>query len=411
MEEMYGNPELNDFLEAHDEELHDDDTPVDEPLVDEPHDDETHVDEPPVVDPHDDEPHVDEEHVDEPHVDEEHDDEEHDDEPHVDEEHDDEPHVDDTHVDEPHDECCVEKTLINEPESQLVEKMVHFADEHLEREYNISESQDASMVGIDSTETIENMVKIAIEEKQLPLKDDSNDNINVENLIPKRIFQTHKSIEYVKSRPPIYTAMNSWKKFVPTFGYHFYSDYTCDLFMRNEMVQLFPNIYNAYRRLPLNVMKADLWRYSVIYKYGGIYTDTDTICKCNPTLFTRFPTQLLCAIENDAHICNWTFAAPSRSPILKQVIELCIERILSIKVIKGEHIVHFLTGPAAFTDGIEKYFVMNNIQTFNDKSKYSIYKNPTIVCLEKASFHDKFVKHLFHGDNGWKKERDMFLKY
>ena len=34
--------------------------------------------------------------------------------------------------------------------------------------------------------------------------------------------------------------------------------------------------------LPIAVMKADLWRYCVIYKYGGIYADADTVCKINP---------------------------------------------------------------------------------------------------------------------------------
>jgi len=275
----------------------------------------------------------------------------------------------------------------------------------------------------DLQEETANMVRLDIEEKQIHENVEHEDEVVEEkedeengveetdkNIIPKRIFQTHKTIEYVKNQPATRSAINSWRKFVPEFGYHFYTDSMCDAFMKTEMEPLFPNIYNAYRRLPLSVMRADLWRYCVVYKYGGIYTDSDTICKCNPILFTRYPTQLICAIENNTHLCNWTFAAPALSPVLKQVIELCIERILSIKVIKGEHVVHFLTGPAAFTDGIEKYMIINNIQTFKEKSKYAVYKNPTIIVLEEGSFNNKYVKHLFHGDKGWKIERDILLR-
>ena len=31
-------------------------------------------------------------------------------------------------------------------------------------------------------------------------------------------------------------------------------------------------------KLSLKVMKGDLWRYCVVYHYGGIYADADTIC-------------------------------------------------------------------------------------------------------------------------------------
>jgi mannosyltransferase OCH1-like enzyme len=96
------------------------------------------------------------------------------------------------------------------------------------------------------------------------------------------IFQTHKSIEYINSKPKIKSAVKSWLKNTSNFRYHFYDDAKCDKFMK-EIVG--GTTYDAYQRLPIKVMKADLWRYCVIYEYGGIYADTDTICKVNPNLF------------------------------------------------------------------------------------------------------------------------------
>jgi alpha 1,6-mannosyltransferase len=34
--------------------------------------------------------------------------------------------------------------------------------------------------------------------------------------------------------------------------------------------------YVAYSALPLVVMKTDIWRYAILYAFGGIYSDIDT---------------------------------------------------------------------------------------------------------------------------------------
>lgn len=227
--------------------------------------------------------------------------------------------------------------------------------------------------------------------------------------IPKRIFQTHKSILHIKRNPKLIIAINSWRRFVPEYGYHFYTDEMCDEFMKTIMVEEFGDeIYEAYNRLPMAVMKADLWRYCVIYKYGGIYADTDAICKCNPNMFTLYDTQMVCAPETDStHLCQWTFAAPAGSPILKSIIELSVIRILSIPEIKGEHVIHFLTGPGVFTNGIENYLSENNKPIFSNKKKYFLYKNPTMICFREDRFHKEMIHHLFAGRDvdGWSKER------
>ena len=49
--------------------------------------------------------------------------------------------------------------------------------------------------------------------------------------IPKQIFQTHKSHEYITQNPDIKNALNSWRRFVPEFGYFFYTNELCENFM------------------------------------------------------------------------------------------------------------------------------------------------------------------------------------
>jgi mannosyltransferase OCH1-like enzyme len=223
------------------------------------------------------------------------------------------------------------------------------------------------------------------------------------------IFQTHKSIKYINSKIQIQNAVKSWLKHTNNFKYFFYDDSMCETFMRN----IGGDIYAAYSRLPIKVMKADLWRYCIIYECGGIYADTDTICKVEPRIFLN-DSLLTIVPENNVHLCQWVFSAPPKSPILKSVIDLSVKRILEIKEIKGEHIIHELTGPSVFTDGIESYLQKNNYPIFpNNRKMYLNYSFPNILrVFNYNNFHKNIVKHLFSGqhDDGWIKERDRLLK-
>ena len=225
--------------------------------------------------------------------------------------------------------------------------------------------------------------------------------------IPKNIFQTHKSKEYILRKSKILNAVITWKQWEPEYKYYFYDDKACEKFMSEKME---PSVYQAYQRLPLPVMKADLFRYCVIFYYGGIYADSDTICLLKPHLFVN-DSLLTIVPENDTHLCNWVFSAPKGSPILKKVIDLAVERILLKKEIKGEHIIHELTGPGVFTDGIEEYLKEEDMPTFKNKEKYHKYPHDVLRVFHAKNFHEKMVIHLFAGqdEDGWCKERNRKL--
>ena len=229
-------------------------------------------------------------------------------------------------------------------------------------------------------------------------------------MIPKNIFQTHKSLDYINSKPKVAKAISSWiKGKQQNFKYYFFTDKMCDTFMKTYYNG---KVYEAYQRLPMAVMKADLWRYCVIHKYGGIYADSDTICKVNPNLFISDSLMMIVPENDGDYLCQWVFSAQKGCPILKSIIDLSVERILGMDEIKGEHIIHYLTGPSVFTDGIEKYLKENDKPVFNDKKKYVFYPDPILKVFSPDIFHKNIVQHLFTGDDndGWKKERFVKLK-
>ena len=227
-----------------------------------------------------------------------------------------------------------------------------------------------------------------------------------QSIVPTNIFQTHKSMAYIKTKPKLLTAVNSWKKHLD-FNYYFYDNNECEEFIKKNFTD---EVYKAYMRLPIGVMKADLWRYCVIYHHGGIYADTDTICMNNPKLFIN-NSLLTVAPENETHLCQWCFSAPKNSPILKNIIDLSVKRILFLKEIKGEHIIHAITGPGVFTDGIDEYLRQTKIPVFKNKLDYQKLRNKTIMVFNTNNFHNKIIKHLFCGQDsdGWVNERNKYL--
>jgi hypothetical protein len=105
-------------------------------------------------------------------------------------------------------------------------------------------------------------------------------------------------------------------------------------------------------------MKADFWRYAIVWKYGGVYSDVDVACsrpiqdwghdsKCEVVL----------ALENSAHICQWTFASRKGHPLFGLALELIVNSTLNDGGVSSRvgqvgddfAFVHHYTGPGVFT--------------------------------------------------------------
>ena len=86
-------------------------------------------------------------------------------------------------------------------------------------------------------------------------------------MIPLNIFSTW----HTKNLPPkMSEAMENIKKLNPEFTYHLYDFDDC----RNFLISNFEkDIIDAFDKLKPAAYKSDLWRYCILYKYGGIYLD------------------------------------------------------------------------------------------------------------------------------------------
>jgi hypothetical protein len=88
--------------------------------------------------------------------------------------------------------------------------------------------------------------------------------------IPKLFHQTYKSVDNL---PPIYRkCQESALKYHPDWTYVFWTDKT----MEEEMRAGAPRpLYEAWTALPRMIMKIDVFRYWLMWTYGGVYSDLD----------------------------------------------------------------------------------------------------------------------------------------
>ena len=87
------------------------------------------------------------------------------------------------------------------------------------------------------------------------------------SVIPLNIFQTW----HTKNLPPLMRNNVEYiKKLNPSFKYHLFDDEDCHNFIKENFST---EVLNAFNSLIPGAYKADLWRYCILYKLGGIYLD------------------------------------------------------------------------------------------------------------------------------------------
>jgi mannosyltransferase OCH1-like enzyme len=91
--------------------------------------------------------------------------------------------------------------------------------------------------------------------------------------VPLIIYQTWAT----KDLPPkMAQCVNKLKSDNPEFDHYLYDDADCREFIKSEFE---PDVLEAYDQLVPGAYKADLWRYCVLYKTGGIYLDIKFRCE------------------------------------------------------------------------------------------------------------------------------------
>lgn len=222
-------------------------------------------------------------------------------------------------------------------------------------------------------------------------------------MIPKKIWQTYKD-PYESLPDYIKETTETWKNLNPDYEYEYMDDTQARKFIKkwygNEMVGLFDSV-------PVGVMRGDMWRYLIIYAYGGVYTDLDTKCLKPIDSWIKMDKKFITCPEHDIHLCQWTFAAVPSHPSIKSVIDLMVERLSNNPDWTRPHFVHHYTGPGVWTDGILSSLMVKKENSIIDESiewnELKVPKELGFYCYggeDWRIFHLDASQHLY-GSQNW----------
>jgi inositol phosphorylceramide mannosyltransferase catalytic subunit len=205
------------------------------------------------------------------------------------------------------------------------------------------------------------------------------------------IFQTWKinKIPKIALKP-----VTTWKYLTKGWKYHLYNDKNCLQFIRENFNE---QILAIYCSLPFGVMRADFWRYCILYKKGGLYADLDSSCLVSPVQWIPKDAEFVVSGELRTPLfCQWTFYSKKNSPILKKIIDVVCSRIIrsNLKDIKAS-MIHKLTGPEAFTSGIVTTIKELAIKD-NNKSLLPLINSETLKNRKNARINNFLKKHKIY---------------
>jgi mannosyltransferase OCH1-like enzyme len=150
----------------------------------------------------------------------------------------------------------------------------------------------------------------------------------VDRKIPRIIHQTSKS-RCVTSR--VLRATKAWQQ-SPGFSYFFHDDEAVHKLFALEFPE-FPhlNLVTQYC-VVYGTLKADLWRYLVLWVYGGIYADLDAVpATFNPETSIKSDDEAFFVVEQYHLLSQWFIAVSPRHPLMFYAIHHSLANLLRAK--------------------------------------------------------------------------------
>ena len=183
-------------------------------------------------------------------------------------------------------------------------------------------------------------------------------------------------------------------KLNPNYCHKIYDDIEMKNFIKNNYDD---RINRAYDMLKIGASKADLWRYLLLYKEGGIYLDIDSIITGSLDVLIKDRNKAVISREGiPGRFVQWCLIMPPNHGIMKEVIELCVSNIeTNIAMDVSE-----LTGPVVYSTAIQNHLKLNNVYDMTDEEVNSNSNNTDVYLysIDYVNFAHYWSphKHIFH---------------
>lgn len=145
-------------------------------------------------------------------------------------------------------------------------------------------------------------------------------------MIPKIIWQTHEW-DYQDLPEVFKKTSHTWKNLNPEWEYRYFNAKDRKDFIEEYYPILLETYLEPIFLEPIKVRQADIWRYCVVHKYGGVYADMDSVCiKPLDYMLESYSNEDLLVLKRnmdldnkDVHNCN--FAGIKNSQTLNNIID------------------------------------------------------------------------------------------
>ena len=212
-------------------------------------------------------------------------------------------------------------------------------------------------------------------------------------MIPKVVYQTF----YTKNLPEnVLKVIDNMKKNNPNYQFYLFDDLEIETFIKEEFGG---DVYKAFNMMNVGSAKADLWRYCILYKKGGIYLDIDSENYGEiDNLVTSDDEAIVSRESHNGIFLQWCLMFSPNHPILRRCIQKCISNILN----KTSNDILRLTGPVIFSESVFeycKYIGVNPWSTSDDSVNIILKGNGLKLKIHSTDFKNfcKF-KHDFYNE-------------
>lgn len=213
--------------------------------------------------------------------------------------------------------------------------------------------------------------------KKYPMKSQYN------SVIPLNIFQTWHTKALC---PGMQTSVETIIRTNPEFKYYLFDDDDCAAFIKSNFDE---DVYNAFNSLVPGAYKADLWRYCVLYKEGGIYLDI----KYRPINGFRcidITENEHWVLDTDKNrIYNALMVCKLGNPILLKAIEMIVQNVKNKYY--GDNAL-YPTGPALlgqlFSSEEKQLFDMYHDYLDTENNRFIYYNNRIIFKSYEGYIQD-----------------------
>ena len=211
-------------------------------------------------------------------------------------------------------------------------------------------------------------------------------------VVPMVIWQTWKSVE--ASGPNHYAAVMSFINHNPEYEYYLFDDEAALEFM----CTFYPEQALIYQQVAPGAAKADLWRLAIIYRYGGVYFDTDSesIVPLRNIIWQNASAVSGLGSLKDFH--QWALIYRPLHPIIKTTLKIAVHRLRQIYNKRTGGNIVTATGPGALSTGVDITFQMYSCAPLSQLTRSKVLSDIIRLDQSRLCMEAVGVLQIYSGD-------------